>query len=194
MPRYKGEYMLKENILKQYRGKDLSKEEKEIRLQLITDPNDICKLRDLVVLLCRKKDIYGAVKLCIKTINKNPESADFFGLLGYLCYELDKMNKAIGYFRKSLELEPKAAFVHFLLGNTYSRIGRVKEAVQSYDLAICLDLDIYSAHFHFAQNYEDIGQYDKALKEYTIAYEIDPRSEKLHNKIKKLSKEISPAQ
>lgn len=172
-------------------GKDLSKEEEDLRLQLIADPNDTSKLRDLVVLLCRKKDIGGAAKLCIKTLNKNPDSADFLGILGYLCYELDKIKKAIKYLKKALKLEPNAAFVHFLLGNAYSRIGRIKEAVQSYDMAICLDLDIYNAHLHFAHNYEDIGQYDKALKEYIIAYEIDPRSKKLHDKIKKLSKEIN---
>ncbi|MGF6905686.1 tetratricopeptide repeat protein [Fusobacterium sp. PH5-44] len=180
--------MLKENILKQYIGKDLPKEEEEIRLQLIADPYNSSIVRDLIVILCRKKDIAGAIKLCIKQLVKKPKDSEFLGILGYLCYEIDKTNKAIKYYKKSLDIEPGAAFVHFLLGNAYSRVGRVKEAVQSYDMAICLDFDIYSAHIHFAQNYEAIGHHTRALQEYIIAYEIDPRDEKLRDKIQEMSK------
>lgn len=183
--------MLKENILKQYIGKDLPKEEEEIRLQLIADPDNSSIVRDLIVILCRKKDIAGAIKLCIRHLVKDSKDSEFLGILGYLCYELEKTNKAIKYFKKSLEIEPNAAFVHFLLGNAYSRIGRVKEAVQAYDMAICLDFDIYSAHIHFAKNYEAIGHHTRALQEYIIAYEIDPRDEELRDKIKKMNKEIN---
>jgi tetratricopeptide (TPR) repeat protein len=183
--------VLRRDILKKYTGRDVLKEEEKIRIHLLSKPEDRNKLKNLVFILCHKKDFEGAIKLCEKYLEKKPKDGEFLGILGYLFYETEKTKKAIEYLNKSLEAFPNTAFIHFLLGNAYSRAGKVKDAILNYDFAICLDLDIYSAHINFAQNYEEIGQKERALNEYIIAYEIDPRSKKIEKKIRELSIELN---
>jgi tetratricopeptide (TPR) repeat protein len=189
----RGEGVLKRSILKNYAGKDIAVEEEKIRIHLLSRPDDRLKLKNLVVILCHKKDFEGAIRLCEKYLEKKPNDGEFLGILGYLFYETERIKEAVLYLNKALTEIPDTAFVHFLLGNAYSRAGNIKEAILNYDLAICLDLDIYSAHVNFARNYEEMGQIEKALREYTIAYEIDPRSKKIAKKIKELSAEIQGA-
>ncbi|MDR1831743.1 MAG: tetratricopeptide repeat protein [Fusobacteriaceae bacterium] len=188
--------MLKRYMMKRYAGKDIAVEEEKIRIHLLSRPDDRIKLRNLLVILCHKKDYQSAIRLCEKFLEKKPDDGEFLGILGYLYYETERIREAILFLNKALDLKPDEAFVRFLLGNAWSRAGNIQEAIKNYDLVICGGLDIYGAHVNFAKNYEEFGQLEKAKREYNIAYEIDPldpRSKKIAKKIKELTSVLQGA-
>lgn len=183
--------MLKTEIFRKYNNtEDIIKKEEDIRLALLSEPEDIDKLRELAALTYFRKNYQGSINVYEKLIKLEVDNGENFAFLGFLYYEIDELEKAIEYFLKAIEKIKNAPFVHFLLGNAYSRIGNIVEATKHFDLAIFSDIDIYNLHLEFAKKYEEMGRYKKALREYRAAYEIDPRDRSILDKIIFLKQKI----
>lgn len=183
--------MLKTEIFRKYSNtEDIIKKEEDIRLALLSEPENIDKLRELAALTYFRKNYQGSINVYEKLIKLEVDNGENFAFLGFLYYEIDELEKAIEYFLKAIEKIKNAPFVHFLLGNAYSRIGDIVEATKHFDLAIFSDIDIYNLHLEFAKKYEEMGRYGKALREYRAAYEIDPRDRGILDKIIFLKQKI----
>lgn len=182
--------VLKTEIFAKFNIEELQKQEENLRMLLLENPNNVELLRELAILLYHKGDYESAIKIYKKIIEYKEDKAEGYAFLGQLYYENEEYDNSIEAFEKSLDINPDSAFVHFLLGNAHSRAGDIVSAIMSYDFAIFLDLDIYKAHLDFAEKYERMGLYERALKEYTIAYEIDPREKTIKDKIKKVKEKI----
>jgi len=183
--------MLKTEIFKKYNNvENILEKEESIRLDLLGEPENINKLRELAALTYYRKNYQCSINIYEKLIKLEGENGDNFAFLGFLYYELDELEEAIKYFLEAISKIKNATFVNFLLGNAYSRIGNIVEATKHFDLAIFSDIDIYTLHLEFANKYEEMGRYKKALKEYRAAYEIDPRDRNIFDKIVLLKQKI----
>lgn len=183
--------MLRTEIFRKYNNNDLDKQEAEIRMSLLLEPNNIEYLKELGALVYYKKNCKSAKVIYKKLIELEPENGENFAFLGFLCYETEEYEKAVYYFTKAIKMIKDPSFIYFLLGNAYSRIGKIIDAIKCYDLAIFGNIDIYSVHIQFAEKYEEMGRNEKALREYTAAYEIDPRDKKIKHKIEELKEKIN---
>lgn len=186
--------MLRTEIFKGYSDKNIeyfNEKEEEIRVNLLLEPKNVKKLKELGQILYYKRDVAGAISIYEKMAELKKNKHEILGFLGYLYYEAENLKESINCLEKSVELDPGDPFKYFLLGNAYSRLGFIKEAVFNYDFGIFLDFDMYKAHLDFAKKYEEMNRIEKALKEYRAAYEIDPRDLKIKNKIEKLELKLT---
>lgn len=184
--------MIRTEIFKKYNNnEDLNRKEAEIRVALLMDPENLTYLKELGALVYYKRNCKNAKVIYKKLTELEPKNGDNFAFLGFLNYELEQYDEAIKNFHKAISLIEDSSFIYFLLGNAYSRTGKIIDAIRCYDLAIFKNLDLYSAHVDFARKYEDMGRFEKALQEYTTAYEIDPRDQKIKQKITEIKEKIN---
>jgi Tfp pilus assembly protein PilF len=80
----------------------------------------------------------------------SPEALKFFKM-AYEFQMQGELDKAVIYYKKSLEIEPTAEAYTFL-GWTYSFMGKLEDAIEECHKAIAVDPD-------FGNPYNDIGAY-----------------------------------
>ncbi|MBL7132299.1 MAG: tetratricopeptide repeat protein, partial [Candidatus Omnitrophica bacterium] len=61
--------------------------------------------------------------------------------------------KAIGEYRKALEISPEFVQAHSNLGQSYAEIGKIQEAVGELKIAIKLDPNLLEPYYNLAATY-----------------------------------------
>jgi len=70
--------------------------------------------------------------------------------MGNVLKSLGKLNKAIDYYQKALDLQPNYAVAHNNLGNTLLQQGKLKQASKHYQQAIQIQPNYADAHYNLA--------------------------------------------
>lgn len=94
-----------------------------------------------------------------------------------------KLDDAIEYFNKALEITPGLASVHGGLGAVYGRQGKLDESVRHCNIALSLDPDFYEARYNLGYTLIQQGKLDEAVVHLTRAVEFLPDSAKVHRKL-----------
>ncbi len=81
-------------------------------------------------------------------VQKNPGNVDAWTNLGHLYFDSDAFAKAIGAYKKSLELQPNNADVLTDLGVMYRKAGDPQQAIATFDKAIQLNSRHETARFN----------------------------------------------
>lgn len=97
-------------------------------------------------------------------VTANPENFGAWSQLGHLYFDTDQYEKAIGAYRKSLELHDGSADLWTDLGVMYRRSGDPAKAMECFDQAIEMD----DAHLQSRFNkgivlHFDLGRTEEAL-------------------------------
>jgi tetratricopeptide (TPR) repeat protein len=118
------------------------------------------------------------VSLYEKLVANSPNNSIYQYSLGYIYASSSKygnIDKAIEYFKKSIELDPNLIVGHFSLGSMYLRKGDYKQAEIEFQKSIELDDKFYSAYFNLGEVYRNQKQYDLAMLAYKKAVAINPK-------------------
>jgi len=139
--------------------------------------------------LLSRRDFARAQVLIQDKIEKNPESADGYYLLGVMYYFQGQLGKTIENLKKSLQLDPHHTDAAICLSVLYNDIGRYDEAKRVFEQAnqsvahrrggvsaseLGIDRKFAVKHLELADLYFRYRRYDEAIEEYSKAALLDP--------------------
>ncbi|MBI4452371.1 tetratricopeptide repeat protein [Candidatus Woesearchaeota archaeon] len=109
---------------------------------------------------------------------KAGQDQDFhsYSQLGIQAQEEGNFRKAIGFFRKSIELNSGYFKSWLNLGACYLNIGNLPEAKAALEKAISLSPEDYSAHNNLGIAYCRLNKPEIAIIEFKTALELNPKS------------------
>jgi len=84
------------------------------------------------------------------------------------------IEKAIGLYKKTLEMNPRAVSTYYNLGELYRRMGKNEDALRLYASAGEINPDPADAYYMLGTLFSDIGRAQDAAALYKKAIEINP--------------------
>ena len=97
--------------------------------------------------------------------------------------KLDKLDKAIGFFERAVEIDPQYALARSGLGKAFwlkykltKNSDWFDEAKTNFKLAIQNDERLVPGYISLGMIYRDTGRYEAAISEFQRALQIEPRS------------------
>ena len=107
-----------------------------------------------------------------------PRIPDAHYNLGLLYEEKGDIERAIGEFKKEIEIHPAAHPAHFNLALLYGKTGRLREEVQELRRAIEADKSFSRAYLFLAKAYLDLNDnFAEAIQLAKKGLELDPEAE-----------------
>jgi protein O-GlcNAc transferase len=94
-----------------------------------------------------------------------------------------KLDEAITYYEKAIQLNPTYAGTYNDLGNLFHDKRNIDEAIACYQKALNLNPNFTAAHYNLGDSFQDKGQLDEAIKCYQRAIELDPRFAYAYNNL-----------
>jgi tetratricopeptide (TPR) repeat protein len=86
----------------------------------------------------------------------------------------DQLDKAIGEYKKVLELKPDWALAHFRMAQDYQKQGHTDQAIEHWTLATKYDPQFYAAYDLLSGAYERQGNLKKAIQAYSALLKYPP--------------------
>ena len=119
-----------------------------------------------------------------------PHVAIIANVLGAAHARSGRLEDAVTWFTKALQIDPGYADGHNNLGNALKSLGRAEEAAASYQRALQIKPDFFEAHNSFGNALRDLGDPDAAIASYHRALEIKPRYADAHNNLGNALREL----
>ena len=142
---------------------DIFREKEEIRGKEIEE----------IIKLPINKKFEESLSLLEKSKDKI-EEYKYYGIKGFIYYELGEKVKALELFSKAIELNPEDAAAYYNRGNSYAELKQYEKAIEDYSRAIALNPEDAAAYINRGNSYADLKQYEKAIKDYSRAIELNP--------------------
>ncbi len=112
-----------------------------------------------------------------------PESAAAHNKLGWMLYQMKRLDEAIREYQTVLTLDPKNPVAHNDLGLALSAKNQLNEAIHEFHTAIALDPNWAIAHGNLGNALREKNQPDEAIREYRAAIALDPKNAVAHNNL-----------
>ena len=84
--------------------------------------------------------------------------------------------KAIEYFKKTLELDNSEAAVHYDLARAYEQNKQLKEAISHYNSSIKIDTNNAYSYYWRGSAYYDLKEYEKAKEDWLVFNNLKPNA------------------
>jgi len=120
-----------------------------------------------------KKSFEDARKELLILTKLDPANFENFFELGMITYNLNQLDKATNYFKKSASLNAKHDQSYYYLGQIYYKNGVYADAKQYFLNTIKLDPLNYQAHYYLGLVLRQQGDYEWALKEFEVSMKND---------------------
>jgi tetratricopeptide (TPR) repeat protein len=114
-----------------------------------------------------------AASLYQKALSIWPDYPDALNNLGNICLKQGRIDEAVSYFTKAIELKRDPDF-YYNLGSAYQRKEQWDDAITWITRALALKDDLEYAHNNLGVSYLRKGLPDKAVAEFKRALEIKP--------------------
>lgn len=108
-----------------------------------------------------------------KNMKKKEIIGYFYNSVGMDFFEKNKVNRAITYFRKAIEINPNDLLAHYNLGIVYTNQGQYDLAIEYFNKAIEINAYDEETYYNRAFIYSLKGLYDCAIDDYTRAIKIN---------------------
>ncbi len=103
----------------------------------------------------------------------DPANFEHFFNLGVLFFNKGQLDKATGFFKKSIANNGKHEDSYYYLGQVYYRTSNYTDARQMFVNAIKIDQANYKAHYFLGLCLRQQGDYEWAIKEFEVAQKSD---------------------
>lgn len=117
-----------------------------------------------------------------RALQCNPDSWRVYNNLGIEYKIAGEFDRAIGMFKKAIEIEPQGQ-PYVNLGNAYAAAKEPKKAIIAYLNAIKLKPDNPKYHYNLGNTYNETRQPDKAIASFKRSLELDPTDPKVFNNL-----------
>ena len=105
-----------------------------------------------------------------KLIQKYPNVAALFNILGFALQQQGHLKNAAVNFEQAIFMNPKFVFAHNNLGNVFKDLGKFEEALSKYQHAIKLKPNYAEAYYNQALVYKKIRKYDEYLQVMSLTH------------------------
>ncbi|MGB9590767.1 MAG: tetratricopeptide repeat protein, partial [Candidatus Hydrothermia bacterium] len=102
---------------------------------LSTRPDDLKALIGAARILRKRRDYHGAEGLLKRAVEKAPDSAEAYRLLGEVHYNTQQLDLALLELEKARDLEPDSAETYYLLSFVYGEKGMLDQALECVEKA-----------------------------------------------------------
>ena len=138
----------------------------------------------LGVLTWRQSRVYEDLEtLWRATIARNPRSFMAHNNLGAIFFQQGRLDEAMGYFQKALELEPDDANAHFNLARVLLKKQRLDESVAHFQRVLEIEPNDAKAQSDLGSVFLQKGQAHEAIAHFRKALEIQPDFAEGHNNL-----------
>ncbi len=128
----------------------------------------------LGLLTWRQAETYKDMETLFRyTIGRNPHSPVAHYNLGFALTRQDRMEEAIPWYTRAIELKPDYAQAHQNLGVALAFKGDIDKAITHYQQVLRLKPDFVDAHVNWGAALARKGEYSEAVSQYTKALDID---------------------
>ena len=115
------------------------------------------------------------VRLLNQILRDDPEVIDAWFMMGTQYMQHDEPEKAVEYFKKTLELKPDYDLAVFNLAQTYRRMGNDEAALAGFEHYLTLDPKDPFVQYQMGEIWLDRGDIPKAESLFRKALEMDPQ-------------------
>lgn len=140
---------------------------------------------DMQVIENKDKFYSMALKEFKLAVESDSENFDAYNNAGRIFQEMGELDKAEGYYSKSLEINPDNSKALCNLGSTLFEKNKINEAIDKYKKAISLNSKNSTAYYRLGQAYIAQGKYSKGIKELNTSLYLFPNSAPVQNMIGK---------
>ena len=137
--------------------------------------NEVKVRTRLAKLFKERKNFEEAKKEYLILTKIDPANFENYYELGVLFYNLNNMDKATGFFKKSIASNPKHEDSYYHLGQVYYKAASYSDAKQAFINTMKLNPNNYKAHYFLGLVLRQQGDYEWAIKE----FETSQKSEEL---------------
>lgn len=96
----------------------------------------------------QENNLENAKNIFTILLKKNPKNSEVNHLLGFTFQLLNKIDEAITYYEKAVNIKPNFAEAHKNLGNMFYKLGRINEAEPCYKKSIQIDPNLEEAQIN----------------------------------------------
>jgi spermidine synthase len=118
-----------------------------------------------------------------KRIDSMPDKAVSYFYLASLYDDEGKLDEAITYYSKSLQIKPEHAEAQYNLGYSLTSKGRFDEAITHFTEALRIKPRFAMAHTELAYALASKGKLDEAMMHYNESLRIKPDNAKAHSNL-----------
>jgi len=141
-------------------------------------------LLPLTLLTVNRENVFANdFSLWSDTLRTSPHSERGRLGLGWVFYQREQPDDAIGEFEKSLEINPNNAEAIYNIGNVLVQKGQVDDAIAQYQKALEINPNLADAHYNLGNVLVQKGQVDDAIVHYQKALEINPDRAEVRNNL-----------
>ena len=133
--------------------------------------------------LLRNQDYQSQVAIWHSAVLATPDNPRALSNFGNALYDDDQPDRAMHYFRRTLEVAPGFPEAHYNLGHVYQQQGDYDQAVSHYLLALRGHPDCPDAHNNLGVILQKRGQIDQAIAHYQRALKISPDPVEAHTNL-----------
>jgi len=114
---------------------------------------------------------------------KFPKNADACNNLGAAAVDKGRLDLAVLYYTKAMELDPNNALAYDNRGVVYGKKGQLDLAIKDFNKAIELDPEYADAYNNLGAAYIDKGRIDLAIQDLSKALELDSKFASAYNNL-----------
>jgi protein O-mannosyl-transferase len=141
-------------------------------------------LLPLTVLNVNRQGVFAHdFSLWTDTLRVSPRSASAHIGLGWVFFQRQEVDDAIGEFEKALEIDPNYAEVHYNLGTALVQKGATDDAIAQFEKALEINPNYAEVRYNLGNALLQKGKTDEAIVQYQKALEINPRHPSAHNNL-----------
>ena len=128
------------------------------------------------------EEAQGALKCQQGTQEHFPKGVGFLCIKsGDMAADLDKLEEALEWYDKAIELDPKYAVAYKSKGNTLYKLHKYEEALEWYDKAIALNPGYADAYYGKGHTLNLLQRYEEAIKSLDTAIGLNPAESTHYN-------------
>ncbi len=105
----------------------------------------------------------------------SPENPRYTLVLARVYLEMNQLEAAEKFYRKSITLSPKLAMAYKGLGTVYLVQEDFDKAMKNFKKSLDLDADDVSSLNSLGMTYVRLGQYKEGIDQYLLALKLNPR-------------------
>jgi tetratricopeptide (TPR) repeat protein len=154
---------------------ELEGAERIYRRVLEESSEDVDALHLLGVLLGQKGENQAGLELIDRSINGDPECAEFWNNRGMVVAKLGRVEEAMEGHRKAIELRADFAEAYNSLGVLLLREQRAEEAAEAFGKAVAAREDFAGAYSNLGAALNRIDKYPQAMAACGRAVELNPK-------------------
>ena len=118
------------------------------------------------------KDYTSLIEVLHRALEIN-KTYDVYYNLGVACHMTEKIDEAISYYDKCIEINPYFDSAHLNIGICYFAKINLEKSLYHFNIAIDLNPNMYQVHGRLGEYYRFISEDDKALKYFKRCLDLD---------------------